>query len=581
LDNKAMGPYILALHAGHNASAAIGNAGGLLFAVQEERLCREKNFWGFPRRAIQACLEHVGAGVDDLATVAYGGRQVFSEYHSREDVVAAYQRQDQVLGRLRQRLLVPAALRLMPDYGQKQLKALLEEAGLGSVPVVHHDHHHAHAATAYYGLRRNPEERYLVLTCDGDGDGLCASVRIMGGGEDRLLAATGWDHSLGTLYSWTTYNLGFVPLEHEYKLMGMAPYAYDKASRETAKIYHELLGLDDSGLELRKKTRLRTNDLGRTLAQRLAGRRFDHVCGGLQLFTEEILTAWAANAVKASGCGKILAAGGVFMNVKANQMIAALDSVESFQAFPSCGDETLPLGAFYLQAAERFEADDLAPLSHFYLGDAPSAEDCEAALAASGFPHRRPEALADAVAELLVAGQPVARCAGPMEFGARALGNRSILADPSQPDVVRVINQMIKKRDFWMPFAPMVMAERQHEYIVNPKELDSPYMMMTFDTRENFRQLIAAVHNADLTCRAQILHRDQNPAMHAIVEAFAQRTGRGVVLNTSFNLHGFPIVRTAKDALEVFANSGLEHLQLGDFLVSKNAVSKNTRSKEG
>jgi carbamoyltransferase len=156
-----------------------------------------------------------------------------------------------------------------------------------------------------------------------------------------------------------------------------------------------------------------------------------------------------------------------------------------------------------------------------------------------------------------------------MEFGARALGNRSILADPKNPDVVRVINRMVKKRDFWMPFAPMVLAERQHEYLVNPKNLRSPYMMMTFDTTDKVGEMIAAAHGADLTCRPQILERDRNPDMYEILKRFEAITGRGVVLNTSFNLHGYPIVRTAAEAVDVLKSSGLEHLQVGPYLVSK------------
>lgn len=156
------------------------------------------------------------------------------------------------------------------------------------------------------------------------------------------------------------------------------------------------------------------------------------------------------------------------------------------------------------------------------------------------------------------------------------MGNRSILADPKSQDVVRVINRMVKKRDFWMPFAPMVKEERQHDYIKNPKHLRSPFMMMTFDTKENFRELIAAVHNADLTCRAQILSRGQNPQMHDIISAFERRTGGGIILNTSFNLHGFPIVRTAEEAIGVLRDSGLEYLQVGDYIVRKKAhVSSN------
>ena len=229
------------------------------------------------------------------------------------------------------------------------------------------------------------------------------------------------------------------------------------------------------------------------------------------------------------------------------------------------------MGAYGLEAARRYGDSEVKPLEHFYFGDDPVDDESrvEVVLRQSGFRYERPESMPETVAALLAEGHPVARAAGRMEFGARALGNRSILADPGNQDVVRVINQMVKKRDFWMPFAPMMKAERQHDYIENPKNLRSPYMMMTFDTKENFRELIAAVHNADLTCRAQILERDQNPEMHDIITAFESRTGRGVVLNTSFNLHGFPIVRTAEDALDVLANSGLKFLQVGPWLVRK------------
>ncbi len=218
-----------------------------------------------------------------------------------------------------------------------------------------------------------------------------------------------------------------------------------------------------------------------------------------------MLCTWTANAVRATGVRRVVAAGGVFMNVKANKRIGELPEVESFEAFPSCSDETLSIGAYYLEAGRRFGGDKLPPLAHFYLGDDLDCAESKGAVESSGFQFQRPSDMAAVIADLLVQGQPVARCAGPMEFGARALGNRSILADPRNQDVVRVINQMVKKRDFWMPFAPMIMDDRQDEYLQNPKRLPSPYMMMTFDTRENFREMIAAVHNADLTCRAQLL----------------------------------------------------------------------------
>jgi carbamoyltransferase len=563
--------YILGLHASHNASVCIGDESGLIYAVQEERLTGEKNYWGFPRLAIQACLDRVGIRPEDLLSTTYGGIQVPCRYHSREDVLHAYRRQATMVGRLRQRVAVPLVAALKPNYGQGTLRTLLAEAGFRDTNVVHYDHHLAHAASAYFGLRTSPAEKYLVLTCDGAGDRLSGSVRVWGGGKCEEIALTPEGESLGAIYTWVTYGMGFVPLEHEYKLMGMGPYASDKAAEETAKIFWKYLRLRDDGLAFQRGTRHQTHFIYDQLEHDLRGMRFDYICAGLQRFTEDLLCQWVEHAVRATGVRKILAAGGVFMNVKANKRIAELPEVESFEAFPSCGDETLPIGVYYLEAAKHFGHASVKPLEHFYLADVPQEPDVLAAIKDSGFHYERPADIADAVAGLLAEGHPVARCTGAMEFGARALGNRSILADPKSQDIVRVINRMVKKRDFWMPFAPMVKQERQHDYIKNPKNLRSPFMMMTFDTRENFRELIAAVHNADLTCRAQILARHHNPAMHDILNAFERRTGGGVILNTSFNLHGYPIVRTAAEALAVLRDSGLEYLQVGDYLVSKQA----------
>lgn len=560
---------ILGLHVGHNASACIGAKEGVIYAVQEERLNGEKNYWGFPSRAIEACLEKVGASRRDLEVIAVGSRQSVARYHDREGVLEAFRRQERPIGWLRQRLGVPIGMAVMKRFGQRSVLSSLQAQGLGDVPVEFHEHHAAHAATAFWGLRRDPAQRLLVMTCDGVGDGVSATVRVMGPGEERVLAVTRGADSLGGLYSAATYALGFVPLEHEYKLMGMAPYAPEDVGKKMAKRFRQHLDLEEGGLSFRRNGLTRTGDLHLRLHEGLRATRMDHFCAGLQTFTEELLCEWVANAVRKTGAAEVVAAGGVFMNVKANLRITELPEVSSFQAFPSCGDETLCFGAFYREASARYGDESVGRLDHCYLGDDVEVEDAEAEVAASGFSYRRPVDMAEAIADLLAGGQPVARCAGRMEFGARALGNRSILADPSQADVVRVINQMVKKRDFWMPFAPLLMEGDQHEYLENPKGVESPYMMMTFRTRENFRDLIAAVHQADLTCRAQVLKSGQNPEVERILGAFAAKTGRRVILNTSFNLHGFPIVRTASEALAVLRESGLAHLQVGPFLVSK------------
>ncbi len=564
--------YILGVHAGHNASACIGQGGRLLYAVQEERVMREKNYWGYPRHAIQACLEHVGASPSDIEEVVLGCRQVLIRYHSRDDLMESYKRFETVTGRMRQRLAVPLLVATRMDVGHNELKKQLDKDGLGNRQLTFFDHHTSHAATAYYGLRERPDKPYLVLTCDGAGDRNCATVRVWENGKQTVLAETPWQHSLGAIYSWVTYALGFIPLEHEYKLMGMAPYVSESATEETCKIFESFLGLDGSGLKLKRGSLLPTDNFVPEIFTKLRGVRFDYVCAGLQRFTEKVLARWCANAVRETGVRDVVAAGGVFMNVKANKRLAELPEVNSFQAFPSCGDETLCIGGFYQAAAAKYGHAEVKPLEHYYLGDDLDEADTEAAIKATGYEYSKPDNMAEAVADLLVQGEPVARCAGRMEFGARALGNRSILADPSNQDVVRVINQMVKKRDFWMPFAPMMMAEHADEYIHNEKGNESPYMMMTFDSRDNFRDLIAAIHNADLTCRAQLLREEQNPAMYGIIDAFRKKTGRKVVLNTSFNLHGFPICRDAKDALHVLKESGLNYLIAGPFLVKKTAA---------
>jgi len=173
------------------------------------------------------------------------------------------------------------------------------------------------------------------------------------------------------------------------------------------------------------------------------------------------------------------------------------------------------------------------------------------------------------IAELLIKGEIVARCKDRMEFGARALGNRSILADASDLKCTRTINMMIKNRDFWMPFAPVIMKEREHDYIVNPKNIASPYMILSFDTTDKREDLIAAIHQADFTARPQVIEKDFNPDYYKILKEFEKNTGKGALLNTSFNLHGYPIVLGPEEAMWVFENSGLKYLALGNYLITK------------
>ncbi len=259
------------------------------------------------------------------------------------------------------------------------------------------------------------------------------------------------------------------------------------------------------------------------------------------------------------------------MNVKANQRIYELDEVEELFVFPSCGDESNSMGAAFHWQSER-SGPAVAPISDLYWG--PEITDDEVALELArlrrdGYHIRHCDEIERDVAELLADGAVVARAKGRMEFGSRSLGNRSILADPTRDGVVREINDMIKSRDFWMPFAPSILAEAAADYIVNPKGMAAPYMIITFDTTDRVHELSGAVQPYDRTSRPQIVTAEHNPDYHRLISHFAVKTGRAAVLNTSFNLHGSPIASSARDAVEVLERSGLQHLALADYLVSK------------
>ena len=563
-------PVLLGVFDGHNAAAGVYHGDRVVALVQEERLVRVKNHYGPPGQAVAEALRLSGVAPADVDRVCFASRYVAAAQGADWATASFAARYHGGLTGVRRRVAGwPAYRRHRARARMAERRRLVADWGITTESVSFCDHHEAHAASAYYGLRRD-EAPYLVLTLDGGGDGLSGSAWLGTAGRLERLESIDQADSLGELYAVTTHLLGFTPLEHEYKLMGMAPYADPRYAEAPAQVYERYLGFDpDRPLRLRRRTPEPLSHVGPRLQRDLGRARFDTICAGLQLFSERILAEWVRRCVAHTGVDRVLAAGGVFMNVKANKIVSELDEVTFFEAFPSCGDESLPFGACYLAAVE--DGRQPAPIEHCYLGNDLSPDECRRAAGAAGdaITVEEPADMADRVAGLLAEGGIVARAAGRMEFGARALGNRSILADPVNQDVVRIINRMIKKRDFWMPFAPVVLRRRADAYFPNPKGLASPYMMNTFDSTARCDQFMAAVHNADLTARPQLVEEGQNPPYEAILERFGERTGRHVLLNTSFNLHGSPIVCSAADAVEVLLDSGLERLVLGPLLLTK------------
>jgi len=582
---------VLGISETHCATAALLRDGEIIGCASEERFSRLKNDAGYPRRAVDALLRDRGLRASDIDRVVLAGARIPSyDWMTRVMRDEAYMRRYYgvgleaprrgLSGRARKLgaklgLLDPAPGKAPITDGERR-GHVTGHLRLADDRVRFVDHHTCHAAAAYYGSPFGGRPA-LVLTNDNSGDGLCGTVSSASGvALTRHEATPSGPGSLGSFYALVTLLLGMKPGEHEYKVMGLAPYAPARETERAVAALGRVFAMAE-GTPSRFEWR-RRGPLYRALLEATLGLRFDGIAGGAQQILEEALVRWARLARQRYGGERLALGGGVFMNVKANMLIAEESWLGDLFVFPSCGDESNAVGAAYLGYLELCAATGVKPAPRpfgaAYLGPDVRDAEIEAVIKARNLASRykvsEHAAIEEKVAELLVSDGVVARCAGRMEFGARALGNRSILANPSDHRVVDVINRMIKSRDFWMPFAPTVLRERESDYLLNPKSLASPYMMLAFPTNAKRRdEIVAAIHPQDGTARAHILDEAWNPGYYRVIREFERRTGIGAVLNTSFNLHGEPLVCSAEDAVDTFERSGLPHLALGHWLISK------------
>ncbi len=585
--------HILGINTGFNASAVLLKNNEVIFGIQEERLSRIKNQPGFPTLAVKACLEAEKLSADDLSMVAVAStsgkipKDRESELHKfqhRYDLIKQKWfngRKNPLTALVRRYVNKIDCLTKSTGNGlglQDHLKAndLLEK--------VHcFDHHTCHAAAAYYGLARNKGEKHLIFTLDGGGDGRTSAVFIGHNNQLQLIAESN-SFSPACLYAHLTYISGFLPHEHEYKLMGLAPYAQRKYAEKVRDSLYRFIGLDEKNPLVFTNTSKypsvdnsggpQKHQLIEEIFRSVLNVRFDTLAAGLQMLAEEVVVRWIREGIQQTGIQRVLLSGGFFMNVKANQLISELPEVKSVNCFPSCGDETNAFGAAYLGYEKlRQKANPDVKFLNFCVGPQPNCDDMIQRKYQDKICVEKMSQINAKIVDLLVAGKIVARCSGPMEFGVRALGNRSILAAPDDVRVINKINAAIKKRDFWMPFAPAVLQDKAELVIDIPlsvREAYSPYMMFTFQTKpEKFDQMIAGTQQMDKSARAQLVSRETYPDFYDIIEGFFQKTGIPAVLNTSFNLHGFPIVCTAEEAIEVYLNSALDVLVVDDYMITR------------
>ena len=569
---------ILGIHDGHNASVCLFEDGKIKFAIQEERLNKIKNYDGFPYLSIEEILRRENITLDDIDVFAFASKHM-PAHKTKEELIEAYRISGGFTSKLKWCLKKTPIKSIQRNTRKKERLKEISQANIPIEKSIFVEHHTCHAYTAYWGSHfRN--EKVLVFTNDGSGDELCATVSIFheDGKMERILEIPE-SESIGRLYATVTFLLGMAPLEHEYKLMGMAPYAPESGMKKS---YEALSSLykekGEDGYFKRKTNTPHMYNILPTIEKLLKYHRFDWISAGVQKLLEEILVKWIKYWIKETGIKKVALSGGTFMNVKANKLIMELDEVEDIFVFPSCGDETNSIGACYYAYEQALrkknEEVNIEPLGHFYLGGDFSDDEIEEFLKNYKFKSQVKFTYYDniekKVAELLSNGEVIARMKGRMEFGARALGNRSILANPQDWDTINRINKMIKKRDFWMPFAPSILGERAEDYLIKRKPVKAPYMILTFDTKPEKRKYMrAAIHPYDATARPQEVYKDWNKDYWKLIKYFEELTGEAVILNTSFNLHGYPVVYDPKDAIFVFENSGLKYIALGNFLIEK------------
>ncbi len=574
---------ILAIYPGHCSTVAYLKDGEIVDCISEEKFNNIKNSMAFPIKSINWILEKNNLDINNFGKIGIVGKStVFydikidsdnnftSSLNSNENLIKKIYRwidynlkwsfKDEVIKNI-QLYRFNKNFEARKKYYFNKLKEILNIKDLSKIELI--DHHDCHGYGAYYGLKR--EDKALVFTLDGQGDFSCARVYKVENDNWELLADTWWKYSIGELYSKVTKILGMKPLEHEYKVMGLAAYSDEKYYEKTKKeIFDGLFWLED----LKFKSKIPSHMFEYYLKENIPYHRFDNIAGALQDLLEEKVIEWIKRAIEKKGIRNIYTGGGVFMNVKLNKKIQELDEVENVHFMPSCGDESTPIGAAYYLCEKR------KPFKNIYFGISYSNDEIREFIKRENLEKKYEvtfyKDIELEVAKLLSSYKVVARFRDRNEWGARSLGNRAILGRPDRMETFFEINDRIKQRDFWMPFAPTILDKFAHLYLINPKNIEAPYMITAFDStplgREKFK---AAIHQRDKTLRAQILSKDFNEKYYSLIESFYAMTGIGGVLNTSFNLHGYPLVATPKQALFTFENSDLEYLALENYLIRK------------
>lgn len=572
---------ILGLNMFHpDASAAILLDGEVKFAVAEERLNRHKHYGGFPALAVKACLDAVGAKISDVEHVAVGQD---SEANLIKKVQYAVSNPAKVLNfiRLRQRK------RAMRDVRSLLAKALDVSPQQLKFQEHHLEHHIAHIASAYYC---SPWEKAAGFSYDGSGDFVSTMMARCEGNDIKVLERVFLPHSLGSLYTMICEFIGYSKYGDEGKVMGLAPYGSDRYRGEIARMissrnsgfqldlsYFKPLGsnqgmqvLPDGTVRLARHFSDRVEKLfgePRKPNSEVSQRDID-LAFGLQHRFEEIVFHLLNTLHEKVTLDDLAMAGGCALNSVANGKLFDATAFRRTYIHPAAGDEGLAIGAALHTYHSVLKQPRRHELKHSYLGPEFSEARIHSALKNAGLDYRKLDRrdLLEETAGQIAAGNVVGWFQGPMEWGPRALGNRSIVAHPGRADMKDILNARIKHREWFRPFAPSILAEYQHEYFEH--DHPSPFMLHVYKIRPEKRKSLCAVNHVDDTGRLQTVTREENPMYYDLISAFHRKTGLPVILNTSFN-ENEPIVCTPEEAIDCFQRTRMDVLGIGPFLIVK------------
>lgn len=565
---------ILGLSYSYDSGAAVLIDGRIVAAVNEERMNREKMYAGFPALAIAECLRLAGISAADVSLVAVGGLMTFPYESGVTSANPRYALSNWLSKVGLMRILIgwlPAAYALRALFGNRFNPVFNSHrsmtAGLGrlgiTAPVRYFDHHLCHNASAYYG---SGFDRCYAVSIDAFGDCFSSRVYQCAGGRMTLRKTVGAYHSPAHHYAYVTALLGFIPTRHEGKVTGLAAFG---DGDETARILGERITY------LPAKRRPQVNGYYQKpeveyLKTALGGHSKEDIAAGVQRVLEDVATRYVADNVADLAATSIVLSGGVAANVRLNQKVREL-GFRDLYVFPHMGDGGLAVGACYAANAGASGPGRNQKLTDVYLGTGFSDAELERALEASGFSWRRSAALEREVAEHIAAGRIVARFTGRMEYGPRALCNRSILYRCDDPAVNTWLNQRLKRTEF-MPFAPVLLREDAPRFLKNyvaDASVAASYMTITYDVTDLCKQQAPAIVHVDGTARPQIVDREGNPSMFGILTEYKKLRGFSIMVNTSFNMHEEPIIRTPEEAVESVKQADLDVLAMGDYIATR------------